>query len=317
MTGAQDRKLDGVLVIDKPAGLTSHDVVARVRRAIGIRRVGHLGTLDPMATGVLPLVVGKATRLAALLSPGRKTYDGLIRLGVVTDTYDMTGTVTADRREEMAAGAPAPPSADAVARAAEAFSGTFLQHPPPYSAKRIKGVRAYRLARRNRPVVPDPVEVTVHVLNIVAVTTTHVRCRVTCDPGFYMRALAHDLGAALGCGACLEALRRERNGTFGLNDAIALDQLERPDADITGGLIPIGDLLPEAPRLTLTPHGATRACHGNDLTAADVVSSDRAWTDTPLPEGEALARLYDGDGRLLAIARSDAARILHPTIVVV
>ena len=317
MTGPQGQALDGVLVIDKPTGLTSHDVVARVRRTAGIRRVGHLGTLDPMATGVLPLVVGKATRLASLLSPGRKTYDGLIRLGVVTDTYDMTGAVTDDRREGMAAGDPPPRSEDAVARAAQAFSGTFLQRPPPYSAKRIKGVRAYRLARRNRPVAPDPVEVTVHTLDILAVTPTQVRCRVTCDPGFYMRALAHDLGVALGCGACLEALRRERNGAFGLDDAIPLDQLDRPDVDVAGRLIPIGDLLPEAPRLTLTPHGVTRARHGNDLTAADVVSSDRAWTDTPLPEGRALARLYDADGRFLAVARSDAARILHPTIVVV
>ena len=317
MSGARGPAPDGVLVIDKPAGLTSHDVVARVRRALGTRRVGHLGTLDPMATGVLPLVVGKATRLASLLSPARKTYDGSIRLGVVTDTYDMTGTVTGDRRDEMAAGALPPPSADAVARAAEEFTGTFPQRPPPYSAKRIKGVRAYRLARRNQPVAPDPVEVTVHALDVLEVTPTHVRCRVVCDSGFYMRALAHDLGAALGCGGCLETLRRERNGAFDLTDAIPLDQLERPDAAGPGRLIPIGDLLPEAPRLTVTPHGAARVRHGNDLTAADIVSSDRAWTDTPLPEGQALARLYDGDGRLLAIARSDAARVLHPAIVVV
>ncbi len=317
MTTAEGQATDGVLVIDKPSGLTSHDVVARVRRALGIRRVGHLGTLDPMATGVLPLVIGKATRLASLLSPGRKTYDGLIRLGVVTDTYDMTGTITGDRREQMADGDPAPPSAETIARAVEAFGGTFLQQPPPYSAKRIKGVRAYRLARRNRPVAPEAVEVTVHALDLVEVTPTHVRCRVICDPGFYMRALAHDLGAALGCGACLEALRRERNGTFDLAQAIPFEELEQPAAAVAERMIPIGDLLPDAPRLVLTPHGATRACHGNDLTAADVVSSDRAWIGTPLPEGQGLARLYDGNGSLLAIARSDAARILHPTIVVV
>ena len=317
MTGAQGCISDGVLIVDKPAGLTSHDVVARVRRSLDIRRVGHLGTLDPMATGVLPLVVGKATRLASLLSPGRKTYDGLMRLGVVTDTYDMTGRIADDCRARMAGGDPAPPPAEAVGRAAEAFKGTFLQRPPPYSAKRIKGVRAYRLARRNRPVAPEPVEVTVHALDIIAVTPTHVRCRVTCDPGFYMRALAHDLGVSLGCGAALEALRRERNGTFDLGDAIPLDHLDQPAAVVAERLIPIGDLLPEVPRLILTPHGATRARHGNDLTAADVVSSDRAWSDTPLPEADALARLYDSEGTLLAIARSDAARILHPTIVVV
>ena len=261
--------MDGVLVIDKPAGLTSHDVVARVRRALGIRRVGHLGTLDPMATGVLPLVVGRATRLASLLAPAQKTYDGIVQLGVVTDTYDATGTVATDIRDRMAGGDPAPPTADAVARAAEAFTGTFLQQPPPFSAKKVRGVRAYRLARRQRPVAPEPVTVTVHAIDILEVTPMRVRCRVTCDAGFYMRALAHDLGAALGCGACL------------------------------------------------TPHGTARARHGNDLTAADVVSSDREWTGTPLPADEALAWLYDADGALLAVARSNAARVLHPAIVLV
>ncbi len=317
MTETTPLAVDGVLVVDKPPGLTSHDVVARVRRSLGIRRVGHLGTLDPMATGVLPLVVGKATRLATFLSPGRKVYIGLMRLGVSTDTYDMTGTVTGDLREEMARGDLAVPAEDAVGRAVEAFVGTFLQRPPPYSAKRIQGVRAYRLARRNRPVAPEPVEVTVHSLDLLAVTRTHVRCRVTCNPGFYMRALAHDLGVSLGCGAALEALRRERNGPFDLRDAMPFEQLDLPAETVAAKLIPIGDLLPETPRLTLTPHGAARVRHGNDLTAADVVSSDRAWTDTPLPAGQTLARLYDGDGTFLALARSDAARILHPTIVVV
>lgn len=309
--------MDGVLVIDKPVGLTSHDVVARVRRALGIRRVGHLGTLDPMATGVLPLVVGRATRLASLLAPAQKTYDGIVQLGVVTDTYDATGTVTTDIRDRMAGGDPAPPTADAVARAAEAFTGTFLQQPPPYSAKKVRGVRAYRLARRQRPVAPEPVTVTVHAIDMLEVTPMHVRCRVTCDAGFYMRALAHDLGAALGCGACLTSLRRERNGAFDLSSALRFEDLEQPAATLAEQLIPIRELLPEAPRLILTPHGAARARHGNDLTAADVVSSDREWTGTPLPADEALAWLYDADGALLAVARSNAARVLHPAIVLV
>ncbi len=309
--------MDGVLVIDKPAGLTSHDVVAKVRRALGIRRVGHLGTLDPMATGVLPLVVGRATRLASLLAPARKTYDGVMQLGVVTDTYDATGAITADIRDRMAEGNPAPPTPDAVVRASAAFAGTFLQQPPPYSAKKVRGVRAYRLARRQRPVAPEPVTVTVHDIDVLEVTPSHVRCRVTCDAGFYMRALAHDLGAALGCGACLTSLRRERNGTFDLSSALPFVELDEPAAIIARRLIPIGDLLPEAPRLILTTRAAERARHGNDLTAADVVSSDREWIGTPLPAHEALAWLYDSDGALLAVARSHAARVLHPMIVLV
>ena len=307
--------MDGVLVVDKPAGLTSHDVVARARRALGVRRVGHIGTLDPMATGVLPLVVGRATRLASLLSTGRKTYDGLILLGVSTDSYDATGAITADARDRMGTGLVKAPDRRAIERAAEAFAGTFAQHPPPFSAKKIRGVRAYRLARRNRPVAPEPVEVTVHALDVVSVTATHVRCRVTCDPGFYMRALAHDLGAALGCGACLETLRRERNGSFDLTGAVSLDELRSSGPATADRLIPIGELLPETPRLVLTEHGATRARHGNNLTGADVTSSEGEWP--PPAAGAPVARLFDSEGALIAIARTDAGRLLHPTIVLV
>ena len=192
--------MDGVLVIDKPSGPTSHDVVAHVRRSLGVKRVGHIGTLDPIATGVLPLVVGRATRLASLLSAGRKVYDGSILLGVSTDTYDATGTVTADARDRLGAGLVKAPDRQALEHAVQAFLGTRPQRPPPFSAKKIRGVRAYKLARRNQPVAPDPVDVTVHAIDVLEVDGTRARCRVTCDTGFYMRAFAHELGQALGCG---------------------------------------------------------------------------------------------------------------------
>ena len=310
--------MDGVLIVDKPPGLTSHDVVAHARRSLGVRRVGHIGTLDPIATGVLPLVVGRATRLASLLSTGRKTYDGSILLGVSTDTYDTAGTIVADARDRMGAGPVNAPDRSAIEQAVRAFVGARPQRPPPFSAKKIRGVRAYKLARRNQPVAPDPVEVTVHAIDVLEVDAAHVRCRVTCDPGFYMRAFAHDLGAMLGCGACLHALRRERNGAFDLSGAVPLDEIDARGPAVTDRMVPLDDLLPEVPRLVLTEHGARRARHGNDLSAADVVSSSTEWTGRATPTtGAAVAKLYDGEGTLIAIAKTDAARLLHPTIVLV
>ena len=309
--------MDGVLVVDKPAGPTSHDVVARVRRALGVRRIGHVGTLDPLATGVLPLVVGRATRLASLLTAGRKTYCGSILLGVSTDTYDATGTVTADARDRMGTGPVNAPGQPAIEQAVQAFVGTRPQHPPPFSAKKIRGVRAYKLARRNRPVAPAPVEVTVHSIDVLEVDSTRVRCRVTCDAGFYMRAFAHDLGAALGCGACLETLRRERNGAFDLRGAVPLEEIDSRGPAIADRIVPLAELLPEIPSLVLTEHGVRRARHGNDLSSADVVSSSAEWNVGGTSTGEAIAKLYDGQGALIAIAKADAARLLHPTIVLV
>lgn len=309
--------MDGVLVVDKPSGLTSHDVVAHARRSLGVKRVGHIGTLDPLATGVLPLVVGRATRLASLLSAGRKTYEGCILLGVSTDTYDATGTITADARDRMGTGLVNAPDPAAIERAMAAFVGTRPQRPPPFSAKKIRGVRAYKLARRNQPVAPDPVEVTVHSAAMLRVDGTRVQCRVTCDPGFYMRAFAHDLGAALGCGGCLETLRRHRNGAFDLQGAVPIEEIESRGPSVVDRMVPLAELLPELPRLVLTEHGARRARHGNDLTAADVVSSSADWASPAVSSAAATAKLYDGEGLLIAIAKVGAARLLHPTIVLV
>ena len=231
--------MNGVVVVDKPQNITSHDVVTRARRCFGIRRVGHIGTLDPMATGVLPLVVGQATRLASLLSVGPKIYEGLIRLGVSTDTYDITGTVVTDSQNQSGSGSVRPPTKKTIEEATARFSGTFMQIPPPFSAKKIKGVRAYRLARQQQPVTPEAAKVTVHELSILDVTATHIRCRVSCEPGFYMRSLAHDLGSSLGCGACLETLRREQSGAFRLQQSISLNTLENMHSDTNSHLLSI------------------------------------------------------------------------------
>lgn len=297
-------RLDGVLVVDKPPGLTSHDAVVRVRRILGVRRIGHLGTLDPLATGVLPLVVGRATRLAALLAAGPKTYDAVIRLGVSTDTYDATGT---------AAPAPGPPpriDRGAVEAACHAFTGAFQQQPPPFSAKKVGGVRAYRLARRRKPVELRPVDVTVHRFEILTLSDDRLRCRVSCSPGFYLRTLAHDLGRSLGCGACLESLRRERSGAFTLDAAVRLDEMGGGADDAAPRMVAMADLLPELPGVVVTGRGAARTAHGNPVVPADV----RSWTS---PAAAGKCKVYDGGGRLLAIAETGPGGALHPRIVLV
>jgi len=316
---------DGVLVVDKPTGPTSHDVVSCVRRTLGLKKVGHLGTLDPIATGVLPLVVGRATRLASLFSDASKQYDAVIRLGLVTDTYDITGTVVGGSEANLtgaeAAGAPEEPTPEAIAQAASGFIGSYAQHPPSYSAKKIDGVRAYNLARQRRAVNVAPVPVTVETLTLLSIDGSRVRCRIVCSSGFYVRSLAHDLGKALGCGGCLETLRRERHGSFGLQDAVPLARVieygvygeaaER-GAQVATELIPMGALLPGIPAIVVNDLGAGRTAHGNPVRLADLTPG----TGFPPPE-TGRVRVLDERGRLLAIADQRADGALHPKIVLV
>ena len=217
--------IEGVLVVDKPKGMTSHDVVAVVRRILKERRVGHTGTLDPLATGVLPLVIGRATRLARFLSAERKRYEATIALGVETDTFDAEGSAAGGARFENPA-APLPDEA-AVRAALQRFVGTFSQVPPAYSAKKVGGVAAHRLARRGAAVDDLPaVEVTVHDLLVTDYREPTVQVTLEVSSGFYVRSLAHDLGRALGCGAHLAALRRTACGEFDLSSAVPLDGLD-------------------------------------------------------------------------------------------
>lgn len=303
--------MDGVLVIDKPSGPTSHDVVARVRRALGTRRIGHTGTLDPLATGVLPLVVGRATRLASLLTSGEKSYDAAVRLGCATETYDAA--------ERLAAGIPPPPAPDVNRAQIEAvldpFRGTYLQSPPSYSAKKIGGVAAYRLARRSKPAQPAPVKVTVSELRLLDLEGGLVRLSVTASAGFYVRSLAHELGARLGCGAHLEALRRTRAGAFALSEAIPLETVEDEGSHAAVRLIPLEGLLAELPAVTLSEHGARRASHGSEIGVDDLAGPPRAAVAVATVDGA--VRLLDETGRLLAIARQGAGGALRPAIVLV
>ena len=299
--------MDGLLVVDKPIGPTSHDVVARVRRLLGERRIGHAGTLDPAASGLLPLVVGRATRLVRFLSAADKRYEAAIRLGLETDTYDAAG---------RAMGAPYEgplPSVDAVAGAIQAFRGSFSQQPPAFSAKKIAGKRSHRLARAHArrgtvpPARPAPVQVTVHAIDAVSVEGSLVKLTIACSAGFYVRSLAHDLGASLGTGAHLEALRRTAMGDLRLVDALPLDAAERDPTLALRRLLPMRTLLADLPSGVLTEDGVKRAAQGRELRPADF----------SLRAGQGgFVRLLDEAGELVGIASPGSIPgTLHPSIV--
>jgi len=296
-----DNAIDGVLVINKPIGPTSHDIVACARRALSTSRVGHTGTLDPNASGVLPLVLGRATRLAQFLSGREKEYIAAIRFGVSTDTYDAVGTVVTEHGRV--------PSRDEVEAALSPFRGTFEQMPPPHSAKKVAGVRAYTHARSATPVQLKPAVVTVTRLELLAMEGAKASLHLECSAGFYVRSLAHDLGKALGTGALLASLTRTRAGTFGLDRAIDLATLtERPEEALRA-LFSLDALLPELPAVQLTDEGARRARHGQGLGPEDA----RSW-----PHGElTAARLVDSTGHLVGVARpGDVTGTLHPSVIV-
>jgi tRNA pseudouridine55 synthase len=318
--------MNGVLVVDKPVGPTSHDVVSRVRRLLGERRIGHTGTLDPAASGVLPLVLGKATRLARFMSASDKSYAAVVRLGFATDSQDAEGT-------PIGVGYTGPwPEREAIERALDAFRGTTIQQPPAFSAKKVGGERSYvsaRRARRNRAAesasvaaaavaLPTAVPVTVTALDLVAVEGPLITLTVDCSAGFYVRTLADDIGRALGTGAHLAALRRVRSGDITLDQAVALAVLEQDAASAANAVIPLAQMLPALPSVRLTPDGVRRAAHGRDLGPADVLAADIDRASGRMPDRSPYVRLLDPAGDLVAIAASrGASGLLHPAVVVV
>lgn len=221
----QEKKSDGVVLVDKRAGITSHDVVERFRRKAKIKKVGHTGTLDPMATGLLVLCVGKATRLQAYLMGMEKTYEGTIQFGWATDTYDATGEAAGDAVEKSIEGIDLAPH---VAK----FVGEIEQMPPAFSAKKIDGVRAYELARKGEEVKLQPKRVTVYEFGVVEASGSTVRFRARSSAGTYMRSLAHDLGQSLGIPAHLKELRRTKIGKFDVAEALAFETLAESGPDV-------------------------------------------------------------------------------------
>jgi tRNA pseudouridine55 synthase len=279
---------EGILLVDKPAGWTSHDVVAKVRRLAGQRRAGHTGTLDPAATGLLVLCLGRATRLVEYMTADAKEYEGTIALGVTTDTDDAEGTVTAER--------PVPEvTPEQLGSLERRFSGTILQVPPAFSAVQVQGRRAYAAAREGRPFDLPAREVTVHRLSLEARDGGLLGIRMTCSGGTYVRSIARDIGAALGCGAHLASLRRLRAGPFHVEDAWTIAGLAE-----TLSARPIGDVL-LAPDEGLLTYGVALVERPE---ARDVrIESGR------LSPNETTVRMYDAGGTFLGTATVDGARL--------
>ena len=294
-----------MLVVDKPQGPTSHDVVTLARRALGVSRIGHTGTLDPMATGVLPLVIGRATRLAQFLTASDKDYEATIAFGRTTNTYDAMGTTVTDSTER--------PTQAQIEAALPRFRGTFEQTPPAFSAKNIDGERSYEIARKAKDgvvVLPKPVVVTVRELALRSFDgdTAVLHMRVTA--GFYVRSLSHDLGSALGMGGVLTALRRTRSGEFGLEGAVPLaDVLQAGREALATRLQPFSGLLPDLPAVTLRgPEQVVKIRNGVEIAPADLVA--------PLAAAPELVRIIGADGTLVALAKpAKTAGFLHASIV--
>ena len=279
---------DAVLPVDKPAGRTSHDMVAIARRALGTRRIGHTGTLDPFATGLLLLCIGRATRLAEYLTGLPKTYEATLRLGTATDTDDATGTVLAAADWRRC-------TATAIEAALHAQTGRLLQRPPAFSAKKVEGERAYRLARRGDAPELAPVEVHVYALDIFGLDLPDVRFRVTVSAGTYIRALARDAGAALGVGAHLVQLRRTAVGAFTVDTAVPGDRLD-DQAAVARALIRPLEALRHLPRVELDANQAAAIRHGKPV---------------PAPAGATGCTVLAAAGTLVAIAEA-ANGVLRP-----
>lgn len=279
--------MTGCIVLDKPGGLTSFSAVARVRRLTGEKKAGHTGTLDPMATGVLPILLGGATRFSSLLPSGDKGYRAQIRLGMVTDTLDITGKVLAVR--------PVTADAEAFAAALKRFEGDIRQIPPMYSALSQNGVRLYELARRGVEVEREARTVTIRDAKLIDAdeSTGEYTVDIRCSAGTYIRSLAADIGEALGCGAVLTALRRTMANGFVVADSVTLEQLETEarNGTVHGRLLRVDEALHAYPCVTVTAPQAVRFGNGGAL--------DMRRLDLPASEG--LFRVYDPDERFLGI----------------
>ena len=271
--------MNGIVIVDKPQGWTSQDVTARLRRVYATRRIGHGGTLDPMATGVLPVFVGRATRGVEFFEHAEKTYETLLLLGRTTDTQDVTGTVLAEKTVHLS-------PAD-IENVLPRFRGNILQVPPMYSALKVNGRKLYELARKGQEVERQPRPITVFELTNLGFDGTRLSLRVRCSKGTYIRTLCQDIGEALGCGGCMEALRRVRAGEYGIEDAVPLEKLLESEAP-EQYLRSLDTMFAHCPAVTLTANQEKRCRNGNPFSS-------------PLPQGT--YRAYSQSGEFLMLAK--------------
>ncbi len=275
--------MDGIVIVDKPQGWTSQDVTAKLRGVFQTRRIGHGGTLDPLATGVLPVFVGRATRGVEFFEHAEKTYETLLRLGITTDTEDITGTVLETKAVNV--------TREQLESVLEQFRGEIQQIPPMYSAIKINGQKLYDLARKGREVERKPRPITIHELTLLGMDADGIRLRVHCSKGTYIRTLCKDIGEALGCGGCMAALRRISAGSYTAEDAIPLQTLIASD-DPGQYLRNVDSMFMEYPSVTLTEKQALRCRNGNSFTVH-------------LPEGT--YRAYDQSGEFLMLAKVESS----------
>jgi len=298
--------MEGLILLDKPPGWTSHDVVARLRKVLKEKRVGHCGTLDPLATGLLVVAVGRATRLSAHFSGKDKSYRGRLRLGYATDTYDAQGLPQAEESPHL-------PDRARLEKALADLTGPLLQTPPAYSAKKIRGKPSYVLARRRQAVLLKPEQVLVHFFSLDGYKPPYADFRVGCSAGTYVRSLAHDLGTALGCGAHVHSLCRISSGEFRLEQSLSLEEVEAMAGrgEAAGFLRPLESLLTDYPKLVLNEAGCRLVKNGRTLSARELEASP-SW-----PSAAAQTyRLFGPDGRLKGLARPAAeGQSLHPFMV--
>lgn len=263
--------MDGIVIVDKPRDWTSQDVTARLRRVFGTRRIGHGGTLDPMATGVLPVFVGRATRGVEFFEHAEKTYETVLRLGLTTDTEDITGTVLSER--------PVSVTAQQVEQALEAFRGEIMQVPPMYSALKVNGQKLCDLARKGKVVQRQPRPITIHELTLLEQGENTLRLRVRCSKGTYIRTLCKDIGEKLGCGGCMQQLRRVSAGEYTIEEAVPLQELldtAEPDTYLRG----VDTMFRNYPAVTLTANQETRCRNGNAFSVKLAEGTYRAYSRT-------------------------------------
>jgi tRNA pseudouridine55 synthase len=289
--------MNGVVIIDKPAGLTSHDVVNCVRRILGQRAVGHLGTLDPAATGVLPIVLGNLTRLAQFYAHSEKTYEGVIRFGFATDTYDADGEPTTPQQAVQL-------NCDEVRALAGQFQGIIEQIPPPFSAKKIAGVPAYKLARKHKEVDLKPVQIEIKEFEILAADGDRANFRAHVASGTYIRSVAHDMGRKLGCGAHLASLRRTSVAEFAIADAHTLEALEaaRRQGTAESLFVHPRNLVPQLPSVGATEEAAALIRSGRSVNLPEMTRAPQV-------------KVFYGQRELIAIATRVAGTLFHAGIV--
>lgn len=282
--------MDGIVIVDKPQGWTSQDVTARLRRVFGTRRIGHGGTLDPMATGVLPVFVGRATRAVEFFEHAEKTYETVLRLGITTDTEDMTGTVLTEEKVSF--------TEEQLQETLAAFRGEILQVPPMYSALKVNGQKLCDLARKGKTVERQPRPITIHELTLVERGENTLRLRVRCSKGTYIRTLCKDIGEKLGCGGCMESLRRVAAGEYTIDEAVPLQTLldtEEPEKYLRD----VDTMFRNYPAVTLTANQETRCRNGNAFSVSLAPGAYRAYS-----QGGEFLMLAKVDGGVMSTIKS-------------